>query len=181
MTYSWLDLLLIALPLLGAIGGFRHGMVKEISGIIGLIAAIYAAINLSDWAKGFIRPYVEWTDNIVSFAAFVGVLLGVMLVVALFAKLIESLLGFMMLGGINRIIGAVVGMLKGFLWLSMVLLIVDAVDRRISFIPQEARNKSALYEPFRKIVVSIFPTIIEKEWFELERVTEDPLPPEVIL
>lgn len=166
MGFNWLDIVLILFPVIGAITGFWHGMVKEISGLIGMIAAIFAAVNLSGLAANYMRPYVEWSEGMLSFAAFVAVLMGVLLIMALFAKLIESLLPFLALGGLNRALGALVGMIKGFLWLSILLLLVDAVDRRTQFIPTRSRTNSMLYEPVRHTVVSVFPRISDADWYE---------------
>jgi membrane protein required for colicin V production len=175
MTYSWLDIVLIILPTLGAVAGFRHGMVKEISGVIGLFAAVYGAINFSDVAARYLRPHVEWTDTMLSFAAFVMVLFGILLIMALFAKLIDSLLQFLALGSLNKIIGVFIGAAKGFLWLGILLIIVDTIDRKISIIPEDARNNSIMYEPLRGFALGVFPQISDADWFEqIRETTEKP-------
>ena len=53
------------------------------------------------------------------------------------------------------------GILKFGLIMSMILFFLEAVNRSISFIPDEIKSGSLLYEPVRKIAPIIIPGLTE--------------------
>ena len=56
---NYLDIV-IAIPLLyGLLKGFTNGLIKEITGLLGLIIGVYAAINFSAYLHPTIEEFVS--------------------------------------------------------------------------------------------------------------------------
>ena len=53
--------------------------------------------------------------------------------------------------------GMLFGILKTALIISIVLVIINSIERRIPFIPEEHKENSLLYQPLSKLAPAIFP------------------------
>jgi membrane protein required for colicin V production len=65
------------------------------------------------------------------------------------------------LGFINKLLGIGFGFLKSILILSIVFVVLNAIDEREPFLPQEKIEQSLLYKPISDIAPAIFPIIGE--------------------
>jgi membrane protein required for colicin V production len=58
---------------------------------------------------------------------------------------------------INKIAGIVAGIFKAALFVSVILLVFDAIDERNRIIPEKVQGKSLLYEPMSELVPTLLP------------------------
>ena len=65
------------------------------------------------------------------------------------------------LGFINRILGIVFGLLKSMLIMSVVFVVLNAIDVRKPFLPKNTIEESKFYNPISDIAPVIFPIIGE--------------------
>jgi len=102
-------------------GGFR-GLIREVSGIIGLVAGFYGANTY--YLK--LAPYAaQWIDNTAArhLICFFVLFFGILILVGLLARLIRKLLRLVFLGWVDRTFGICFGALKGVL-ISTILFIL---------------------------------------------------------
>lgn len=108
-------------------GGFK-GLVREVSGIVGVVAGFYGAhtyyMRLTPYVESLI-PSVQIQKLVCFFVLFCLILIAV----GLLAFLIRKLLHIVFLGWVDRTFGAVFGAAKGVL-IATVLFIMTA-----SFVP----------------------------------------------
>ena len=161
--------IVIAIPLLwGAYKGFQRGVIYEIAFIIGLIIGLYAAFKLSGWVETFLKTIVDASSVIphwVSFAIVVGVILAIFL---LYAKLLEGVLKAGDLNAINKIFGALFGLLKFSLVVSVILWGLKSLEPQFNFINAQTKNESKLYEPVLSTATFLNPAFqdLKKEFNE---------------
>ncbi len=67
----------------------------------------------------------------------------------------------MHLGFFNKILGAVFGVLKYALILSIVFLIYDQINSSLKFLNKEKAKESVLYEPVMNLAPTIFPNLVK--------------------
>ena len=65
------------------------------------------------------------------------------------------------LGFVNRLLGIVFGLIKSVLILSVIFVVLNAIDARRPFLPKEKIGKSMLYNPISDIAPALFPIISE--------------------
>ena len=65
------------------------------------------------------------------------------------------------LGFLNRLLGIVFGLFKSVLILSVIFVVLNAIDARRPFLPKEKIEQSKLYNPISDIAPAIFPIIGE--------------------
>lgn len=165
---SVLDIILLALLLLGLIGGFRKGFFVEVASLVALIAGVYGAIHFSNFAGDFLMDKVDWNEKTVNIIAFAITFIVIVLVIALAGKALTKLADFAALGILNKLLGALFGLLKMAVILSVILIIFDSFNKNLPFADEEDLEDSTFYEPIRSLVPTIFPIILEKKSIEEE-------------
>lgn len=85
------------------------------------------------------------------------------------AKLIERLAKAVSLGFVNKLAGGIFGMLKFGLILSILIFVLNAIEKSILIIPTETKQKSLLYEPVGKIAPIVIPGLRNSKLGEMMR------------
>jgi len=157
---SILDLVLLALLILGLVRGFINGFFVELASVVALIAGIYGAFNFSSYLSSFLKDKVDWSENTVNMVALVGTFMIIVLIIALAGKALTKIADFALLGLFNKILGAAFGGLKTALILSVFLIVLDKMNANILFVKEKDKEQSVLYKPVKSIIPSVFPNII---------------------
>ncbi len=118
---NWLDIVLIAGIGLTTFIGLRKGIIKMALTLAGLVLGIFLAG----------RYYVPFSEHLTlissptwaKVAAFAIIFIGVMVVAAILARLLERAASAIMLGWANRLVGAIIGFVVGAMFCGAVLAI----------------------------------------------------------
>jgi membrane protein required for colicin V production len=105
-------------------GGFR-GLIREVSGIVGVIAGFYGAFNY----YFMLSPYLEFliqTPGIRHLVSFGVLFCGIVILVGLVAALIRKLMHVVFLGWVDRTFGLIFGTAKGILFVSVLFIMLTA-------------------------------------------------------
>ncbi len=154
---NYLDILL-AIPLLWALyRGFTKGLIIEVASLAALILGVFGAIKFSWYTSELLVEKLEWTTRYLHLVSFALTFLAIVIGVHLLARIIDQLVKAIALGWINRILGVFFGLIKMAFILSVILVILNVIDRTASFIPQEDKERSVLYEPLSRFAPAIFP------------------------
>jgi membrane protein required for colicin V production len=97
----------------------------------------------------------SWTGIIAFAVTFIAIVIGVYLL----GKLLDTLLKAMALGFVVKSLGAVFGVLKTALILSVVFVFLNSIDEKRHFLPSSTISRSFLYNPIADLVPSIFPLV----------------------
>ena len=155
---NYLDII-IAIPLLlGAYKGFRRGLIFEVAMIIGLIFGIYLAFKFSNMFESVVSKYFN-NSTLLPYFSFFLIFSLVILAMVLLAKLFEGILKITNLNMFNKVAGALFGLLKFGLIISVLLAVFRPIDENMGYIKPEIKNKSVLYAPVLKISQYIFPAL----------------------
>jgi membrane protein required for colicin V production len=119
------DLVVLVIVLFCMIRGLFKGLIREVSGIVAVIAGFYGAFtyygNLSDHLAFLIS-----TPEIRHLASFGILFCGILVVVGLMAALIRRLLHLVFLGWVDRTFGLIFGTAKGALIVSVLFVMLTA-------------------------------------------------------
>ena len=135
--------LIIAIPLLYFIyKGAVNGIVKEILNIVGITLAIFLTFNYMDAFSILIAPFFEEDASVyIPFLSAAVLFIGTLTVVAIIGYLTKEFLKAIKLSTVNRVAGAIFGLLKSGLIVSTILLLAAGFN-----IPkEEVRDESLLY------------------------------------
>lgn len=156
-----LDILLGGLLAYGLLRGMWNGLFVEIASLVSLLLGIFAAIKFSYLIRPLLEDYATENQQMIQVAAFVLTFAAVMVGILLMSKFFTSLADFSGLGLPNRIAGAVFGLVRMGLVLSVTLGVLDSLLPDGLFFAKETLDSSFFYNPIRDTAAMIYPSISE--------------------
>jgi len=143
---SLVDILIWAVVLIFVAKGFWRGLVREVCTLAGLIAGGWAAFRYSSPLAGAVRPFIHLPEHVAGALSFLVIFFLVGLLFFLIGYLLTVVFKIMLLGGINRVGGAVFGLLEGAFILCMVFAIGTSSPMPVKL--RAALGRSASARPF---------------------------------
>jgi membrane protein required for colicin V production len=154
---NFLDLLLLIPVVWLCIRGFSKGFIIELASLIGMVLGILAAWYFSGYVIDYLKDYFTLTERVLRIIAYVVIFLAVMLVVYLIGKAIEKVAEVVMLGWLNKLLGAIVGLAKGIVLVGIILFIFEKADPNNKVIKPHVKEKSMFYQPVMEVVHFVVP------------------------
>ena len=152
---NYLDIIIVILLLYGLIKGFSNGLVKEITGLLGLIIGVYVAVNFSSYLHPKVTEFLEGYEKFVPIITFTTLFVVSALAILLLGNLLDKLTRLLALGIISRILGSIFGVLKIVVLFSFLLFVLtehEVINRQI-------QKESILLNPIQDISALIIPKI----------------------
>ena len=154
---NYLDIILIIPLAYGLVQGLRKGFVKEIAGLLAILFGIYLARY---WALPVSQALVEltgWTLNLCTPLAYAVVFIVVSLSITLLSYMLTKIIGAIMLGWLNRLLGGAFGIIKMLLLLSVILNFVAIVDQFMPVKEKPVVQNSLFYKPIEDVMGVVLP------------------------
>jgi len=107
---NWLDIVIIIVIAIPAILGLKTGIIKASFSLAGLILGVILA---GHYYVPFSEQLSALSPAIARIVAFAIILVGVWVVAILLSGLVERAVSMMLLGWVNRLVGAVFGFVVG--------------------------------------------------------------------
>lgn len=143
--------------------GYKKGLIIEAATLVALILGLYFAIYFSDVAGGFLHKTFNIEEMYMGALSFVVTFVVVVFGVIAIGKALEKIVDILFLGFLNKMAGAVFGILKGALFISVLILAFSYFDLENKVFSKEAREKSLFYEPVKSIAPAL------TSWLNLEK------------
>ncbi len=121
-----IDILVWAVLLAFIIKGFFKGLVREVCYLVGLVMGIWAACKYYQSLSEAIRHYIHLPHNVSIIISFILIFLAIGLLFFFLGNLLTAVFKIALLGGINRLGGAIFGFVQGALVLCMLLYFATA-------------------------------------------------------
>lgn len=135
------DWIVVAIVLLSAVLAFSQGFLREVISLAGL----FAGWSLAFWNyRALATPLSRWirSERIADALGFLLIALGVMLVFGLAGRLAASLVKRVGLGGLDRLLGAIFGIVRGGALAVLAVLVLAA------FLPQTSWLRDSRFAPY---------------------------------
>lgn len=153
---NWLDLIILIPMLAGLFSGYKNGLIGEVASLAALILGIWGSIKFSDWTANLLNTWgIE--SQYMNIISFVVTFIIIVVVIQLVAKMLSQLVKSLALGWIDRLAGIAIGVFKAALITSVLLFVLDVIDERKSFIPEEAKEESLLFQPMANLIPNLLP------------------------
>ena len=158
---STIDIIIAVILLFGLVKGYMKGLFVEITSLVGLVLGVYGALHFSYFLSDLLKDNVSWDKSMIQIVAFAGTFLIILLAMVFLGKALTKIAETIFLGFFNKILGAVFGVLKYALILSIVFLIYDQINSSLKFLSKEKSKESILYEPVKTLAPKIFPNLVK--------------------
>lgn len=158
---STIDIVIAVILLFGLVKGYMKGLFVEITSLVGLILGVYGALHFSFFLSNILKDNVSWDESMIQIVAFAGTFIIILLALVFLGKALTKIAETIFLGFFNKLLGAVFGVLKYALILSIVFLIYDQINSSLKFLNKEKAKESVLYEPVKNLAPTIFPNMVK--------------------
>lgn len=135
---------------LSALRGLWRGLVAEIFGLIGWIAAFIIAAKCVNGVAPYLPAHLPGGELTQFLLAFALLVMAVLLAANVLNALSNRLVGAIGLGSLNASLGVLFGLLRGF-----VLVVVLAAMANMTDLPQQRFWREALLRPYVQSGVSL--------------------------
>ena len=163
---NYLDIV-ISIPLLyGLIKGFTNGLIKEITGLLGLFIGFYVAINFSTYLHPKFEGVLGGYEQFIPIIAFATLFIVSVFMIKILGYIINKLTKALALGFISKILGAIFGFLKVLVIFIFLLAIVTDYD----LIDKTTKEETVLLKPLQEISELITPEIKKNKTKILDKV-----------
>lgn len=152
MPIGLLDIVIAVPILIFFISGLKNGFIEEALGLIGQIIAIFLAFTYMSEFAAYWERFYDINSPWIPFFSFIVLYIGIILVVKIIIKFLNSLIKFANLSVVNLIFGGIFSGLKGALLVSVFLLILGIINQP----KQEYRDSSLIYEYVLPIAPKVY-------------------------
>jgi membrane protein required for colicin V production len=116
---NWLDIVILVLILIPTLIGLKTGLIKALFTVAGMIVGVVLAGRFSESLGGSLTFISDpgWARV----AAFAIILIAVMIIASILAAVIKWVISAVLLGWVNRLGGAVLGFIMGFIFCGALL------------------------------------------------------------
>ena len=173
---NYLDIIIVLPLLYGLIKGFSNGLVKEITGLLGLIIGVYVAINFSSYLHPRFSEFLGGHEQFVPIVAFTTLFVVSILVIRLLGYFLDKLTKVLALGIISKILGSIFGFFKIVVIFSFLLVVITEYE----LINTKTQKESVLLKPLQDVAAIITPeinkhknTLLDKIEKNTEKVKEE--------
>ena len=151
---SLIDIIIVVPLIIGAVSGFRRGFIMEVVSLLALILAVIGAFHFLHWGMQVLTENFQLTGKFLPFLAFILIFVAIVIVVNMIGKVLKKIIDMVLLGGLDKIAGGLLGALKWVFLLSVLIWIFQVFGLEL---PQHLRDESFLY----MYVVGIAPATVE--------------------
>lgn len=162
MPSSIVDIIIVLFLLLGAIIGFKRGVIKSATMFIGSIVVVILAYALKNPVSKLMYTYLPFFHlngafegvtviNIliyeaIAFLIVFSILMALLRILIKMTGIIETFLKFTIILGIpSKILGAIFGLLEEFLYIFVILYFLSHLTFTASYIEESKLGSSILY------------------------------------
>ena len=152
---SYIDIIILVLLVAFGIGGLRKGLITEAATLLGLGLGLYGAFHFSDFTAEQLVKYVEIDPKYMNVISFAVTFIVVSVLVYLLGRLVARLVKAINLGFVDKIGGFLVGLAKGVLIASLLIMLLNAFNLK-GLIKDETKQESILYPYVEKAVPYVY-------------------------
>jgi membrane protein required for colicin V production len=158
MEMNWLDIVLICLAAIGLLKGLFDGVVKQVTSLIALAIAIFLCGKVAAWLEVYILSLGWFPEQGVTIFSYVSGFFLLVGVVLLTGEIVHKVIDVTPLSVLNHLVGGLFGLLLMIVFMSLLLNLIEIIDRGSALIPLETKVESRFYDPVRQIIPTIYPS-----------------------
>jgi membrane protein required for colicin V production len=121
------DILIAILLIIGAYRGFHKGLLMSIIAIFAFILGVMGGFRLLHWGINLLTPYLGEMHGMLPYVSFIIIFISIALIISILGKILKKVLDFTLLGPVDRLAGALVGVLKWAFTISVLLWLTLSV------------------------------------------------------
>ncbi len=155
-----MDILIMVVLLIGAVVGFIQGAFKQVANFAGVVIGLYAAVALYDNFGHKLASMTGSGEGISNLIAFALLVVVVPILLGFLASLLTRLFSAVHLGCVNRLAGALIGVLCHALLLSFAFNLYDFASSNGGLHPEKLEQRTSLFYVVKQATQPIIPDVL---------------------
>jgi len=151
---SIIDIIIIVPLVIGAYSGYRKGFIMEVVSLLALILAVIGGFHFLHWGISLLHEHFNLSGRFMPVLSFILIFAAIVLVVNLVGKILKKVAQMAFLGGLDKVVGAILG---GPKWVFFLSLVVWAFQVFGVEIPEHLQEKSLFYS----YIIGLAPATVE--------------------
>ncbi|MDR2937557.1 MAG: CvpA family protein [Prevotellaceae bacterium] len=134
--------------------GVRKGFVAQATSVFALLLGAYISYKFSYLLAKWITDFGVggMAVQIISFSL---TFIGVVLAARLLGSIVSRIVSLALMGWVNRLLGVIFSGAKMLLIISIVLVVVNSIDKELGFMPRQQVQQSKFYQPISNLAPSL--------------------------
>jgi len=125
---STADILILVILILGAYSGYKKGLILELIAILAFILAIIGGFKLLHIGMEYVSKVYDGFGTLLPFVAFLVLFILILIVVHTAGDILKKIIDWTPLGAVDNLAGAIIGVIKWALMLSIVLWVMTSLS-----------------------------------------------------
>ena len=152
-----LDIILSICLVGAAIQGIVKGFTAQIVALVSIIAGTWVAFKFSGLLCSLAGPWLHISGQILHVIMFILIAAAVIFALHLLGKIIRASIKLVMLGWLDRLLGAVFALLKATLIIGILIMLFNTLNTSFHIVDGQVLDRSVLYTPIKRIAYGVFP------------------------
>jgi len=182
---NYIDIIILAVVAWALFRGFKNGLFVEIASIAALVLGIWGSIRFSWFTQNKLVEYFDMQGQYLGLVAFIITFIVIVVLIHFLARAMDKLMKAVALGFVVRILGMVFAVLKAALILSIIFVVLNTINQKAKFLPEEKIAESKLYNPIADFAPLLFPIIeggdLRKSFENLRQRRDEKKPEDTII
>lgn len=157
MDLGLIDFIILVIIAASAIYGAFKGFISQIVSILSLFLGVWCAFKFSGLISSHIKSLFSMGETAVYLASFIIILAVVIILGNFIGRGIEKIVKLSLLGWLNRLLGILFCAIKAVVVLSLVVFVINYINKSWSLIPAEWFSGSIFYPHLSLLSEKIFP------------------------
>jgi len=120
---NWIDFSILFVLIVAFLNGYRRGVFKELSTLIGLVLSVIFAVLNADWLVAKLQGRFNLSPTVLFMVCYIMILASFVIILKVLGHYFYQLVKIAPLKVPNKISGGVFGVVKGLVVLSLVFLL----------------------------------------------------------
>ena len=165
------DIAILKILFFFAFNGFRNGFIEEIGKLISLISGFICASKFHHLLIPYITNYIESETLQITSTYLIKIIITI-IIVTIIIKILQKFIELIFLGWLNRLLGLLLCLLKGFLVIGLLIFIFQAIPFKLNgneTIQQKFEKESVMYQicnQVKELIILTIPIDNYEELFE---------------
>lgn len=155
---NYLDYIIISIVVIGFILGYKDGIIRKIIGLLGLVAAIFLAVNYADVLGSQLTTVFNNEDYLAKIISGVIIFLATILLAAILKRILhpaDKVNKFL-----NQLLGGIAGVIQLIFFTSVAFLLLNILN----FPNEKDKENSVLYSSVYQILPSTIDFIVGSDF-----------------
>ena len=164
------DVVVVILLAYSLFRGLSKGFIIEVSGMIALFFGIMGSFKFSSLVGNYLTQYVEWSPKIIQAVSFILLFIGIVYAISIFAKMLTKALKIVALGGLNRLLGGLFGIIKWGIILSALTLVFKEINSFMTLMSPSILDESITFPILEELGAFLFDWVMQIETLQEQQI-----------